>query len=183
MLNKKLLLSILTGLTLYSAQANAELYFSQDSNGNGLFEINVTTGAATPVGTGVSGVTANTVGLAPSADPAVLFGTTWPNLAAVQTDGSAAPVIASTSSPEAIEGLAYCSGNNTLYGGGNDSFQSINQTTGAQTSLAGVSSGGQGLACDSATNTIYGIGRSNKNLEAYNIGTNTWSTVGYTGID
>lgn len=180
MINKKLLLSILTGLTLYTANANAELFFSQDGNGNGLFEINVTTGVATLVGTGISGVTSNTVGLAPSSNPAVLFGSTWTNLTAIQTDGSAAPVIA----PSGNEGLAYCSGNNTLYGNLNSNFYTINQATGVKTNLASPPGGfdPEGIACDSANNIIYGIGLGNNDLHVYNIVGNSWSTVGGTGI-
>ena len=178
MINKKLLLSILTGLTLYAANANAELFFSQDGNGNGLFEINVTTGAATLVGAGVSGVTSTTVGLAPSADPAVLFGSQPFALLTIQADGSS-----STSLGGAVwEGLAYCSGNTTLYGAINGAFTSINQATGAN--IATLSAPGfdvEGIACDSASNIIYGIGSGNDNLIVYDIVGNSWSTVGDTG--
>ena len=79
---KQTLLASIVGVALCSSSASAALYFSQDGNTNGLFSVDVTTGAATPVG--ISGVTGSTVGLAPSPDSAVLFGSKWSTLLSIQ---------------------------------------------------------------------------------------------------
>lgn len=181
MATKKLLLSIMTGLALYSTNANAELFFSQDGNGNGLFELNTSTGAATLVGAGISGVTSSTVGLAPSSDPTILFGSTPGNIVEIQADGSGTNTLGSNTE----EALAYCASNNTLYAALNGVFSSINPADGTQiAALAPPGFDVEGLACNDATNTVYGIGAFGAtNLVAYDIGTNTWSTIGDTGID
>lgn len=162
---------------LLSTNASATLYFSQDSNNTGLYELNVTTGAATPVG--LSGVTSSTVGLAPSADPTTLFGSRWASLLVINADGSGATDLGGAGN----EGLAYCSSNSTLYGAINGSFQTIDQSDGSI--IDTLSSPGidmEGIACDPATSTIYGIGNST-NLYAYDIGTDSWSLIGDTGTN
>src|SRR5512133_2915202 len=70
------------------------LYFSQDGNGNGLYEVDRATGAATLVGLGITATTSNTIGLTETQDPAVLLGTTWSQVATIATDGSAATALA-----------------------------------------------------------------------------------------
>jgi len=171
-----LLLTISIGLS-FSGTAFSALYFSQDNNGDGLFEIDINTGAATLVG--ISGVTSNTVGLAPSADSAMLYGSSWASLLEIQTDGSGAVDLGGAG----WEGLAYCSNNDTLYGAINGSFTTIDYSTGSNTAtLTAPGFDMEGLACDPATNTIYGIGNSTS-LMAYDIGAGTWSTVGDVGVN
>lgn len=176
MKNIGLKLIVVVGLC-FSGQAFSALYFSQDGNGDGLFEIDISTGAATPVG--ISGVTGSTVGLAPSTDPAMLYGSRWSSLLEIQADGSGAVDLGG----DGQEGLAYCASNDTLYGVINGSFTSVNYSTGVNiATLAAPGFDMEGIACDPATNTIYGVGNSTL-LMAYDIGAGSWSTVGDIGIN
>jgi hypothetical protein len=69
-----------------NAVAQQGLYFSEDSNPNGLYSLDTTTGAATHLGS--SGVTSATVGLAPTESMTELFGSSWTRLHRMRTDGS-----------------------------------------------------------------------------------------------
>lgn len=165
-------------------QANGTLYFIEDGNEDGLYSINYQTGAATNLGQ--SGVTSATVGL--TEGPAgSLLGTSWTDLNEINTDGSGF----TNRGFIGAEGLAYHAPNNTLYGIVNGDFFTADLNTGAfLTNLAtpldaaGDTLDLEGLA--SARGMIYGIGGnadSNTLLWAYNTATDTWSSVGDTGID
>jgi len=161
----------------FSSNAFSQLFFSQDSNSNGLYEINVTTGQATLVGT--SGVNAGTAGLAPSQSEDLLFGSEPFGLLEVQADGSGSVFVGGAT----MEGMAYCSQNDTLYGSLNGSFFTVNYTTGALvSSLAAPGFDMEGMACDVANGIVYGIGDSTS-LAAFDIGAGTWSTVGDLGLN
>lgn len=177
-IQRNLLISIVvaTGL-LFSSTAFSALFFSQDGNANGLFEVDVTTGAATLIG--ASGVNSSTSGLAPSADESLLYGSEPFGLNHVQADGSGAVFIGGAT----MEGVAYCSGNDTLYGAINGSFFTVNYTTGELlTSLPAPGFDVEGLACDSDAGVVYGIGDSTS-LIAFDINAGTWSAVGDLGLN
>lgn len=177
-MHRNLLVSlVIASSLLFSGTAFSALFFSQDGNSNGLYEVDINTGVATLVG--ASGVSGSTAGLAPSADEALLYGSEPFGLNHVQADGSGAVFIGGAT----MEGAAYCSGNDTLYGAINGSFFTVNYTTGAQiASLAAPGFDVEGIACDTDTNTVYGIG-DGTDLVAYNIGTDSWSTVGSIGVN
>ncbi len=166
-----LLLCALPGL------AQAQLYFSEDDNSSGLYTLDTATGAATNVGT--SGVTASTVGLAPSASPAVLFGTQWAQLLEIQADGSASAVIGG----DGQEGLAFDPATGTLYGAINGSFRTVDPVTGAnQTPLAAPPGGADVEGIAWGNGGVYAIAGSDANLYFYDPGTDSWTTIGSTGI-
>jgi hypothetical protein len=156
------------------------LFFSQDNNENGLFEIDLATGAATQVGTGATGTTSNTIGLTETSDPAVLIGSTYSDLATIASDGSGATVV--SGSVEA-EGLAMNVRTGVLYGAINRSFFSVNPVTGVSTgALATPPADVEGLAADPAADRVYAIARYDTHLFVYAASADTWSTVGDTGI-
>lgn len=164
-----LLLCALPGL------AQAQLYFSEDSNGNGLYMLDTATGAATNVG--ISGVTSSTVGLAPSASPAVLFGTQYFQLLEIQADGSGSAVIGG----DGQEGLAFDPATGTLYGAINGSFRTVDPVTGVnQTPLAAPPGDMEGIAWGNGG--VYAIAGGAANLYFYDPGTDSWATIGSTGI-
>lgn len=155
------------------------LYFSQDSNAAGLFTVNQTTGLATPVGAGITGVSSATVGLT-EGPSGTLLGSTWSQIERIQKDGSGVTVFAGS---EAAEALAWHSGNSLLYGCINGDFFSMNAATGVRiATLAAAPADVEGLAVEASRNVIYGIGDST-NLYKYDVAAATWSTVGNTGIN
>ncbi|HQR10745.1 MAG TPA: hypothetical protein PLW68_05395 [Casimicrobiaceae bacterium] len=171
---KKLLLLM---LVCWSGFASAQqLYFLQDNNGQ-FYTINTTTGAATLVAT-ISAVTSNTIGLTESPTPGVLYGTTYTQLISFNVNGTGVTTIG----PSSAEALGWCITANVLYGAINGNFFSINPTTGAQTPLTGPGADVEGLACDHPNNVLYGIVRNTGVLMRYTPGTDTWATVGNTGI-
>lgn len=164
-----LLLCALPGL------AEAQLYFSEDSNSSGLYTLDTTTGAATNVGT--SGVTASTVGLAPSASPGILFGTQWAQLLEIQADGSGSVIIGG----DGQEGLAFDPATGTLYGAINGSFRTVDPATGLnQTALAAPGADVEGIAWGNGG--VYAIAGGDANLYFYDPGTDSWVIIGSTGI-
>ena len=166
-----LLLCALPGL------AEAQLYFSEDSNSSGLYTLDTTTGVATNVGT--SGVTATTVGLAPSALPGVLFGTQWSQLLEIQADGSGSAVIGG----DGQEGLAFDPATGTLYGAINGSFRTVDPATGLnQTTLAAPPGNADVEGIAWGNGGVYAIARFDTSLYFYDPGSDSWSTIGSTGI-
>jgi MYXO-CTERM domain-containing protein len=151
------------------------LYYSEDSNPNGLFTLNVTTGLATQVGSGISGVITSTVGLAPSSDPNSLFGSKFFDLMKINTDGSGSTDIGSGGS----EGLGFDPNSDTLFYAINGSFGIQNQTNGARSPLASPNSDVEGLAYGDGG--VYGLDTAG-DLKFYDIGTGLWSTIGNTGL-
>lgn len=170
-----------TTLTSLFGARSGKLYLSQDNNANGLFLINTTTGAATLVGTGITGVSGTTCGLTETQNPSILLGSLPFGLTRINVDGSGqTPIPGSVTA----EGLAMNITTGILYGHLNGAFFTVDPVTGVNTgALAGP--GGdiaEGLAADPVTNRVYGLGGGGSNLLVYDVGTNTWSTVGSTGL-
>ena len=168
---------LLTAIVLSTAVsgAHASLFFSQDNNGNGLFQIDTTTGAATLLGS--TGVGSSTVGLAPSADPNVLFGSEPFELLRINADGSGATNLGGATS----EGLAYDADSDTLYGQLNGDFFTLDQNTGAiLTNLASAPGDPDGLAF--GRGGVFGLDDSADRLLFYDVGTDVWSIIGSIGV-
>jgi uncharacterized protein YjiK len=152
------------------------LYFSQEDNPFGLFEIDVTTGAMTQVGAGNTGAVAGDNGL--TGGPGGLIGSTSADSARIATDGLSATVLPGS---ENAEGLAYHPSTGLLYASANSGMKSVNPVTGLLVSLlTGPGEDLEGLASD-GVGTIYGVGES-LSLHAYDVATDTWSIVGPTGL-
>lgn len=173
---RNILISLSFGAAVLAAlPAQAQLYFSEDSNSTGLYLLDTTTGAATNLGD--SGVTSSTVGLAPSGTPGVLFGTQFADLLEIQADGSGSVVIGG----DGQEGLAFDASTGTLYGAINGAFTTIDPATGLNSStLAGPGADVEGIAFGNGG--VYGLPRFGTDLLFYDPGTDSWSTIGSTGI-
>ncbi len=151
------------------------LYFSQDSNTNGLYLVDTVTGAATLVGQ--SGVTASTVGLAAGPTDGTLYGSKWAGLLTIARDGSGATLTGSVG----MEGMAYLRG--TLYASINFEFFTVDTTTGTRyATLAAPPFDAEGLAADPERNRVYGIGQDSDLLYYYDVPSNAWYVVGSTGV-
>lgn len=166
-------------LSAGAASGQGVLYFSEDSNANGLYILDTTTGAATNVG--ASGVGGATVGLTESPSPTLLYGSMPFGFLHINTDGSGASMFGTTG----IEGLATDPTTGTVYGVINESFFTVDPATGAiLTNLASPVDDVEGLAWgNGGVYGIVGFGSSDTNLYFYNPGTNAWSVVASTGID
>lgn len=153
------------------------LYFSQDGNGNGLYRLNTSTGAATLVG--ISGVTGTTVGLAYNRYNDLLYGSKFAGLLHIQRDGSGSVDVGGA----AAEGLAYDPIRKVLYGAINGTFFTLNTSNGSKiTDLAAPGFDAEGLAVDPSTGTVYAVG-DDTILKRYDPDTDTWTTVGDTGLN
>jgi len=164
------------------ALGQGTLFFSADNDTQGLYSLDTTTGAATHVG--ISGVTSNTVGLAPSSSTKLLYGSKWSTLLHINADGSGAVDVGGVGT----EGLAFDMSTETLYGAINGSFFTVDPATGAQLTSLAMPPGGadlEGIAFGNGG--VYGIeGYSDPtdfNLYFYDPGPGTWSIVGDTGMD
>ncbi|MHC4129847.1 MAG: hypothetical protein ACYSUA_17115 [Planctomycetota bacterium] len=165
------------------AQGTGTLYFSSDNNSDGLYMLDTVTGAATHIGE--SCVVESTVGLAPSDDPDVLFGSLGstyvnPGLLFIDVDGTGCIEVGD----ELIEGLAYDAGNGVLYGCWNaPQFFTMDPADG--TILNALPSPGvdlEGLAFGNGG--VYAIAGEDlsTNLYFFDIGQNLWTIVGPTGV-
>jgi hypothetical protein len=156
------------------------LYFSQDSNATGLFEIDPATGVATQVGAGNTGVTNSTCGLTETPSPFVLKGSEPFGIVNIAADGSGAHVIAGSETSEAL-GMNIVTG--TTFSCLNGSFSTLHPATGASLgSLDSPAEDVEGLAADPEADLVYGIGAGSTNLLVYDPSTDTWNPVGDTGI-
>jgi hypothetical protein len=156
------------------------LYFSQDGNGNGLYVLDTSTGAATLVGLGLTGTTSSTIGLTESGDDDVLIGSTYSEIARIAADGGNASVIVGS---EEAEGLAFHRPDGLLYGIINGDFFAADVSTGLR--LGTLDDPGvdiEGLASDAANDQIFGIGDTT-DLWVYDVALGNWSIVGSIGID
>ena len=180
-------LALAAGVTIIPAAAptasaqtactQGTLYFSLDRDANGLYTIDTATGAATLAGLGNTGVDSSTVGLTESADPDVLWGSTYTDFAVIAADGSGATVIDSNFSAEA---LGYLASSGVLYGAINGEFFTVDPVTGARVdeTLASPEADVEGLAGDAARGVVYGVaGASNSPLYVYDPVGDSWSTV------
>ncbi|HNU50224.1 MAG TPA: hypothetical protein PKJ98_04820 [Verrucomicrobiota bacterium] len=157
------------------------LYYSRDyDTSGGLYTLSTTTGAATWVG--LSGVYSATVGLSESATGGVLYGTDPFGILHVNADGSGATKVSDTVS----EGLAYDPSSGLLYSWWQDTgFQALNPYSGSVlATLADPGADVEGLAY--GRGSVFGLaGWSGPrgNLYQYNISGDSWTLVGYTGVD
>ena len=102
------------------------LFFSQDFDGNGLFTLSMVDGTA--VNIGVSGVAGSNVGLAPSEDEAVLFGSEPSRLLRINADGSGTMQFDDSIREN---GLAYDAEAGILYGAEGTIFRTVNPADGS----------------------------------------------------
>ena len=154
-----------------------QLFFSEDDNSTGLYQLDITTGAATNLGD--TGVNASTVGLSPSSTPGVLFGSQPFALLEIQADGSGAAAIGG----DVQEGLAFDASTGTLYGAINNQFRTIDPATGSNSATLAAPGGDvEGIAFGNGG--VYGIisGSVVTDLLFYDPGTDSWTTIGSTGI-
>lgn len=156
------------------------LYYSRDLDESGLYTLSTTTGAATWVG--LSGVNGNTVGLSESATAGLLYGSSPTGILHVNADGSGATAVDNTVS----EGLAYDPSSGLLYSWWQDTgFQALNPYSGAVlASLADPGADVEGLAY--GRESVFGLaGYSGPrgDLHKYDIAGDSWTRVGYTGVD
>jgi hypothetical protein len=156
------------------------LYYSRDTDPSGLYTLSTTTGAATWVG--LSGVNGSTVGLSESATAGLLYGSAPFGILHVNADGSGATEVGNAVS----EGLAYDPSSELLYSWWQDTgFQALNPYNGAVlATLANPGADVEGLAY--GRGSVYGLaGFSGPrgNLYRYDIAGDSWSLVGYTGVD
>lgn len=159
----------------YASVLSGVLYYSEDDNGNGLYILDTNTAAATNIGE--SGVTNTTVGLAPGPDANTLFGSQFADLLSIAADGSGSTNLGGESS----EALAYDPNTDTLYAQINGDFFSMDPATGARiATLAAPDGDAEGLAYGNGV--VYGL-LAGGLLRVYDIGTDTWSDIGDTGID
>ncbi|MCP4574102.1 MAG: hypothetical protein GY838_17210 [bacterium] len=162
--------------------ATYTLYFSQDSNGNGLYSIDIATGVGTIVGDGISGVTSSTIGLAyNSAGDGILLGSKYSTLLAINLDGSGAVDLGGIGH----EALAYDNDAEILYGCLNSDFRTINPATGlAIATLTDSVRDVEGLAVETDTGNVFGLASgSPATLMLYNPTDGTWTTIGDTGFN
>jgi len=156
------------------------LFFSQDGNGSGLYTLDLTTGAATLVGGGATGTSSSTIGLTETADPEVLLGSTYSQIAEIATDGSGATVFGGSAQ---AEGLAMHIGTGVLFSAINAEFRTLDASSGVVlTALAPPPADIEGLGVDPNSDVLYTVARLEMDFFVYNIGTNTWSTIGSTGV-
>lgn len=174
------LLFLVLGVLAFAFPANAgTLYFSEDLNPNGLYSLDVNTGAPTLLG--MSGVTSRTVGLATSDTDGVLWGSTFFNINAINEDGSGAVNIGSVQA----EGLTYNPDNGKFYGSINFGFFEISTsdfTTEVPLTPAGNDIEGLAYAGDGV---IYGLSSWNGPrgvLYSYDIALDSWTELGFTGV-
>ncbi|HEY7107721.1 MAG TPA: hypothetical protein VH986_15070 [Acidimicrobiia bacterium] len=161
-----------------SVAVDGTLYFSIDDNGL-LYRIDVNTAQPTLVGN--TGVTSNTVGLAPTADPSKLVGSTWQDITVINADGSG--FNAASDNLMQAEGLAYDSAHGVLYKIINNQFSVADQTTGATvTTLTPPGEDLEGIDWRGTDGKVYGFGADSDQLFAYTPGTDSWAVVGHTGI-
>lgn len=159
--------------------APGTLFFSQDSNANGLYEIDMDTGEATLVGAGITNTTAATVGLAGRGTNDPLIGSTWSTLVDIEQDGSAATQF----STESAEALAYSSDTGLVYTLINNTFESVSPNTGALVeTLTSPGTDVEGIATNESEGVIYGI-CGDSQLRSYDISADSWSILFDTGLN
>ncbi|MDF1521846.1 MAG: hypothetical protein P1P87_03390 [Trueperaceae bacterium] len=156
------------------------LFLSQDGNANGLYSIDLATGAATIVGAGVTNVTSATVGLAGRGASDPLIGSLPFGVADVALDGSST----TSFSGNTAEGLTYVASTNLIYTILNGSFGTMSPTTGLVVDdLTDPGFDLEGLAADEASGQIYAIGDGDTNLWVYSIAFDAWAVVFDTGVN
>ncbi len=165
-----------------TAWAQQGLYFSEDSNPNGLYSIDTSTGQATLLG--ASGVTSQTVGLAPDGQDDGLWGSSWTNLNNISTTGSGFTTVGTAGS----EALAYDPATGTLYSFLNGTFSILDTAgTGVIASLPNPTGNDfEGLAWDMRRRVLWalpGFADADTHLWFYTPTDQQWHREYDTGID
>ncbi len=158
------------------ASAAPKLYFSEDSNSNGLFQLDPATGAATLVGLGASGVVNSTVGLTKRGIPAC-------SSVPVSPHCSISPPTARVRRPSELPGWRGwpTTAERHFVWGDQSSFLHGGSVTGERLqSLTGPGGDVEGLAA--LDGKIYGLNSDSNSLQYYDPGTDAWTTVGGVGI-
>lgn len=170
-------------ICLVAAAGSAEagvLYFSEDTNPNGLYTLDVDTGAPTLLG--ASGVTSQTVGLATSDTDGVLWGSKFAGMSAINADGSGAATIGTADA----EGLTFNPDNGKLYGAINGRFFEVSTADfSTLTTLALPGNDIEGLAY-AGDGIIYGLSSFSGPrgvLYTYDIALDSWTELGFTGVE
>jgi len=162
--------------------AQSGLYFSEDNNPKGLYLIDPATGATKNIG--LNGVVSGTVGLAPTAVPTDLYGSSPWDLLRTKTDGSGAGTIG----PGTTEALAYHRSTSTLYGALNGSFFTLDPLIGGIVTNLPNPSGDdfEGLTFDIRRGVVWalpGFADSDTWLYYYTPDTGLWTRYMDTQID
>lgn len=156
--------------------AGGRLIYSRDNDSNGLYELSTLNGA--PTFLGQSGVTSNTVGLTESDNPNLLYGSSWTDMLHINSDGSGATSVGQVFA----EGMAWDSNAKALYCSINGDFFTADPNTGARLSNPALPNADiEGLAYGNGG--IYGLPRGEDRLYFYDIGSNSWSIIGNTGVN
>lgn len=160
------------------ARRGGTLFFSQDGNSSGLFTLDTRTGAATLVG--VSNGLTPSGGLTEGPSASILWGTTKDDVVLISADGSGATTLAGTAG---AEGLAFHEPDGLLYATEDGLLYTVHPVTGLLLdTLAPPIEDLEALASDAANDRIFAIGDSTL-LFAYDVSSNTWSTIGDTGVN
>lgn len=131
-----------------------------DSDLNGLHVVNTTTGVATVVGSGNSGIASDSPGLAPTNNSAQLFGSDDTNLRLVKRDGSGWDTLGAPA--PLSEGLAFDLEKGVLYAASNGYLHVRSPSTGEtiETWLGPPNQPDiEGLTFDPESRTLYGLAR------------------------
>ncbi|MDY6805831.1 MAG: DUF4347 domain-containing protein [Cyanobacteriota bacterium] len=149
------------------------LYFNRDGRAEGLYSLDPDTGAPTLLGTSDSD--GSNVGLAPSSNPELLYGSKpYDSLVEINADGSATNLF----SNDFASGLAYDRSQDILYGIDGNNLFSL-EPGNPSSSLASSPTAIEGLAF--GNNGVYGLGSADQKLWFYDPTTNNWSEIGNTG--
>ncbi|RJP35919.1 MAG: hypothetical protein C4547_08580 [Phycisphaerales bacterium] len=145
------------------------------NNQQGLRELRASTGEARLVGQNGSG--GLNVGLCPSDDLSILYGSQPLGLLRIKVNGSGYSSVGGVGT----EGLAF--DGETLYGAFNSTFFTVDPLTG-QPRLFLPPPGGdaEGLAYSPEGHAVYGLLAGSGTLKKFDIDLSEWSTVGSTGI-
>ncbi len=156
--------------------SNGTLYFSEDSNANGLYEVSMIDGSVTNIG--LTTVSQGNTGLAPSDQTMKLYGSERFGFTHIDAEGAGVSQLSGV----VIEGLAYDPGSGRVYGAINGAFFLVDPDTGANIgALAAPGVDIEGIAFGGGL--VYGLpGSLATTLHAYDPGTDTWSVIGDTGI-
>ena len=179
-INSQLIKSICVAIILFVATISqaGTLYLADGTN---LYEINTATAAKTYVAPGPCD------GLALSPNSNIYLYCTQSLegeggiLFSLFRDGSN-PHLVTMINGDADRGLAYNTNDGLLYGTDNQSFGTIDPQTGLFSALTSPSTEPECLAADPNNNLIFGVD-GGESLISYDIGTDSWSTVGVTSVN
>ena len=155
------------------------LFFSQDFGPNDLYTLSMVDGTAVHIG--VSGVAGANVGLAPSEDATVLFGSEPSRLLRINADGSGTMQFEDSIREN---GLAYDAEAGILYGAEGTIFRTVNPADGrAEMTLASPPEGAVVKGIAFGGGGVYGLADGSRKLFFYDPGSDSWSDLGDTGVE